>query len=75
MASGLSYTFTSLADTTDDLEFSDNGGATFSYIPTPDAEGYDPNVTDIRVRPEGVFLAAGGGNDPSFTVQFRVRVR
>ncbi len=50
-ASGLTYTFTSLGSTTDDLEFSDDGGATFNYTPVPDIDGADSNVTDIRISP------------------------
>ena len=33
--SGLTYTFTSLASTTDDVDFSNNGGTTWTYVPTP----------------------------------------
>jgi uncharacterized repeat protein (TIGR01451 family) len=37
--SGLTYTFTSLGSTTDDLEFSNDNGATWTYTPVPDASG------------------------------------
>jgi uncharacterized repeat protein (TIGR01451 family) len=71
--SSLTYTYTSLASTTDNVDFSNNGGTTYTYTPVPDGSGFDANVTNIRVSPQGVFAAAGGGN-PYFTVSFRVRV-
>lgn len=55
--SGLSYTFTSLASTTDDVDFSNDGGATWTYVPTPDAQGADPAVNRIRIRPKGSMAA------------------
>lgn len=73
--SGLTYTFTSLGSTTDDLEFSNNGGATWTYTPVPDVNGYDSSVTNIRVNPKGTFNGATGAGNPSFTLRFRVRIR
>jgi uncharacterized repeat protein (TIGR01451 family) len=73
-ASGLSYTFTALGNGADDLEFSDDSGATWTYTPTADADGFDAAVTNIRVNPKGVFAAAGAGN-PSFSLTFRVRLQ
>ena len=56
-ASGLTYTFTSLASTTDDVDFSSDGGATWTYVPTPNAQGADPAVNRIRIRPKGAMAA------------------
>jgi fimbrial isopeptide formation D2 family protein len=56
-ASGLTYTFTSLASTTDDVDFSNDGGATWTYVPTPNAQGADPAVNRIRIRPKGAMAA------------------
>ena len=50
------------------------GGAPFTYVPVADANGFDPNVTGIRITPTGAMNAAGSGN-PAFTVQFRVRIQ
>jgi hypothetical protein len=72
-SSGLTYTFTSLSSTTDNVDFSNDGGATYTYTPTPDANGFDANVTNIRISPQGVFAATGGGN-PSLQISYRVRV-
>jgi fimbrial isopeptide formation D2 family protein len=56
-SSGLTYTFTSLASTTDDVDFSNNGGASWTYVPTVNAQGADPNVNRIRIRPKGAMAA------------------
>jgi uncharacterized repeat protein (TIGR01451 family) len=69
LTSGLTYTFTSLASATDDVSFSNNGGTTYVYTPTPNANGVDPAVTHIRINPKGAFNAAS-----SCQLQFRVRV-
>jgi hypothetical protein len=73
-ASGLAYSFGGLASTGDALEFSSDGGATWAYTPTPDANGCDPAVTHIRVTPGGAMAAAAAGGNPSFELRFRVRV-
>jgi len=71
---GMIYAFGGLADLTDDLEFSSDGGATWSYVPVPDATGFDPAVTHVRVAPTGAFAASDGVNHPSFSVSFKTRV-
>ena len=72
--SGLSYTFTSLASLADSLDFSNNSGTTWTYVPTANGNGVDPAVTNIRISPTGAF-AANAGTAPSFTLQFRMRVK
>jgi hypothetical protein len=73
-SSGLTWTFTALNSATDDLEFSNDNGATWTYTPTADADGCDVAVTTIRMRPKGTMPGNGGGN-PYFELRFRVRVR
>lgn len=51
------------------------GGAPYNYNPSPDAAGFDANITGLRVAPAGVMVASGSGGDPLFTVRFRVRLR
>ena len=51
------------------------GGAPFNYTPVPDAAGYDPAVTGLRIAPTGIMNAAAGASTPSFTVRFRTRIR
>ena len=74
--SGLTYSFTSLATATDDIEFSNNNGSTWVYTPVPDASGYDPAVTNLRLRPKGRMAGwAGSGAYPAYTFTFKVKVR
>jgi hypothetical protein len=74
-SSNLTYSYLGLGSMIDDVEFSDDGGATFSYVPVPDAFGYDGNVTHVRVLPKGAFLAATPGGSPSFSVGLQMRVQ
>jgi hypothetical protein len=66
--STLTYTFTSLASATDDIEFSNNGGTSWTYVPVADANGTDAAVTHVRLRPKGTMAA-------SSTFSFRLRYR
>jgi hypothetical protein len=77
LTSSLTYTYTSLASTTDDLAFSNNGGATWTYTPVPNANGVDPNVTNIRINPKGTFAGdpTPGAPSPSCTASFQVRIK
>jgi hypothetical protein len=74
-SSGLAYSYSSLASTTDNLAFSNNGGASFGYTPVPDPSGFDPAVTHIRVTPTGLFAGASGSGSPSFTIRYRIKVK
>ncbi len=67
-SSTLTYTFTSLASATDDVSFSNNGGATYVYVPTPNGNGVDPAVTHVRINPKGIFVGNSG-----FQITFRIR--
>jgi len=71
----LSYNFISLASGADDVEFSNDGGATYSYSPTADANGTDLSGTNIQINPKGTFAASSGGGDPSFQLFFKVVVQ
>ncbi|WP_311268965.1 hypothetical protein [Sphingobium sp. WCS2017Hpa-17] len=66
--SGLTYSFGGLSSTSDGIEFFN--GTSWTYIPVPDADGYDANVRAIRIKPVTNFKAGG-----SFTVRFRVKLR
>jgi hypothetical protein len=72
--SALGYSFTSLSSGADSLDFSNDGGISWSYVPTADADGCDAAVTHVRVRPSGIMAANGGAGDPAFELRFRVRV-
>ena len=71
-SSGLSLDFTNLNDLTDDIEFSDDGGSTYTYTPSPN---YDAAVTDLRLPLKGTFAASDGINHPSFRIIFQVRLQ
>jgi len=73
-SSGLTWTFSALNSATDDLDFSNDGGATWTYNPTAAVDGCDVAVTTIRMRPKGVMPGNAGGA-PFFELRFRVRVR
>jgi len=75
ISSGLSYTFSGLNSSTDDVGFSNNNGASFDYTPAPDIDGFDNNVTNIIINPTGVFNGAVAGNYPSYQLRFRVRIQ
>ena len=63
-----------LDDLGDDLAFSDDGGATFDYEPSADANGVDTAVNAIRINPKGAFAADSGG-DPSLQLVFKMIVQ
>lgn len=72
-SSALTWTFTALNSATDDLDFSNDGGVTWTYVPTPDGTGADAAITDIRMKPKGLMPGQVSGS-PSFELQFRVLV-
>lgn len=69
--SGLTYAFGGLASPTDDLEFSADGGMSWTYAPADGGDGTDPSVTHLRVRPDGAF-SANGGTPPSIDMNYEV---
>ncbi len=73
-ASGLALVFAGLGSAADDLEF-DDGSNAFTYVPVPDADGYDAAVRAIRVRPSGTFAGASVAGAPSFELRFQARVK
>ncbi len=74
-ASGLTYAYTSLGSTTDRLDFSNNSGATWTYVPVPDAQQADAAVTNLRVRLGGAFANNASPNFPSFTLKYALVVK
>jgi trimeric autotransporter adhesin len=67
-SSGLTYSYAT------NVSYSSTGtSGPWGYTPVPDANGFDSAVRALRVAPGGILSAAGAGN-PSFTVQFRVRI-
>jgi hypothetical protein len=68
---GLTYNYAA------DVTYSNQpgGGPPYTYTPSPDADGYDANVTGVRIAPTGPFSAASGGNNASFSLLFKVKVK
>jgi uncharacterized repeat protein (TIGR01451 family) len=67
--SGLTFNYAT------NVTYSSSGaGGPFNYTPSPDANGYDPGIRAVRILPGGVMNAASGGNNPTFTLQFRIRI-
>jgi len=67
-ASGLTFNYGT------NVSYSSTGvSGPWGYAPQPDVDGFDPAVRAVQVIPAGVMSAAGSGN-PSFTIQFRVRI-
>ncbi len=68
--SGLTYSFVSLASAADNIDFSNNSGTSWTYTPVADANGADPAVTTVRVRPQGTMAASS-----SATLRLRYRIK
>lgn len=68
--SGLTYNFAGFASLTDDIDFSNDNGATWTYVPQPDGDGIDTAITNIRVNPKGNMVA--GSN---FTLRIRAKIK
>ncbi|WP_226701811.1 hypothetical protein [Microbulbifer elongatus] len=73
-ASGLSWVYSALDSDTDHVEFSQDG-VDWSYVPVPDADGFDPSVRHIRLKPAGRMNGQSAGSDTWVEFTFRVRVR
>lgn len=72
--SGLQMSFSGLTSSGDGVEFSNNGGQSFDYAPRADLDGYDNNVTHIRMRLLGT-LTPVNGRHARFTVRYRARIK
>ncbi len=62
--SGLSLGYVALGDAGDTLDFSNDNGATWTYVPVPDGDGCDAAITHFRLAPIGEFSAGS-----SFTLR------
>ncbi len=72
--SGLAYSFVSLANTADDVAFSNNSGSSYAYVPSPDASNCDASVTHLRISPTGEFAANTGSGAPAASFRFRILI-
>ena len=71
VSSGLSFDFAT------DVAYSNQAGGAgpYDYTPTPDGQGFDPAVTGMLLSPTGAMNASAGSGDPSFRIEFSVRVQ
>lgn len=69
--SGLSYTFSALNSTSDNIEFSSDG-TDYTYTPSADANGADNNIRFFRIRPSGAMGAASVTAQPQFEFHYKV---
>lgn len=53
----------------------DDGSGNYNYSPTPDAQGFDSNVTDIRINFFNNLEADTGNGTPSVELDLRMRLR
>ena len=72
-SSTLTWTYTALNNLADDVDFSNDGGVTWTYVPVPGGDGTDAAVNALRLRPKGTMAGNGGGNT-WFELQFRVLI-
>ena len=56
------------------VEYSNNGGASFDYLPAPDTAGFDGNVDAVRVTLGGTFASVATGGSPSFVLRLATRI-
>lgn len=73
--SGLGCGFVAIGDATDCVEFSNNSGTSWVYTPNG---AFDPAVTSIRFKLTGTMngaAAVGTPPYPSFTLQFKTRIK
>ncbi|CAA6816885.1 MAG: Unknown protein [uncultured Sulfurovum sp.] len=56
------------------LEYSNNNGASFNYMPMADAEGFDRDVTNVRIKLNGSFQESDGMNHPSFSLVLKMGI-
>lgn len=73
-ASTLTINFENLTSANDDVEFSNNNGTTFDYQPTANAEGFDPLISDVRVRFTGAMPGSDQDSSPEFSIFYKVKV-
>lgn len=74
-SSTLTYNFIALGDLTDDVDFSNDAGATWTYVPTAAADGCDTAITHLRINPKGTFIGNPTPPTPSMSLTFRMCVQ
>ncbi|NOT15178.1 MAG: hypothetical protein HOP21_06305 [Methylotenera sp.] len=71
-SSAITCPFVALNNNTDCVDFSNDNGATWTYVPNG---SYDTTVTHLRFRPTGIMAGNTGAGNPFFEVKFNVQVK
>lgn len=56
------------------VEYSNNGGLSYVYVPIPDAAGFDDAVDAVRITLAGTLASIDPAGPPSFALRFAARV-
>ncbi len=56
------------------IEYSDDGGVSYAYVPTPDAGGFDAQVDAVRITLTGTLASIATAGVPSFELLFAAKV-
>ncbi len=56
------------------VEYSNNGGASFGYSPSPDGDGFDTNIDAVRITLGGTFASVDTAGYPSFLLKLAARI-
>jgi hypothetical protein len=73
--SGLSYNFSNLNSHSDHLSFSNNNGTSYDYIPVADSEGYDGNITHIKLTFTGIIKPVFDQGIPQFDIEYQIKIK
>ncbi|QDC44267.1 hypothetical protein [Methylophilus medardicus] len=71
-SSGITCPFTALGNLTDCVDFSNDGGATWTYVPNG---SYDSAVRHLRFKTTGAMAANTGTGNPFFEIKFNVQIQ
>ncbi len=56
------------------IEYSNDGGTSFGYSPSPDSDGFDAAVDAVRITLSGVLTSIAPAGAPSFELRLAARV-
>lgn len=71
-SSGITCPFTALGNLTDCVDFSNDGGATWTYVPNG---SFDSAVRHLRFKTTGAMAANTGTGNPFFEIKFNVQIQ
>lgn len=57
------------------IEYSDDGGISYTYTPVPDVSGYDPVVNAVRINLTGTFSSITTTGPPSFDLVMAAEIK